>query len=107
MCLMYVQQHKEVSLREIEELFLSDSQMYLTGKINTMFTLEIYHSEETKEQNNELELILLVRSGGMDIVLHGEAYSLDHVIRCFGIDCEKSIWLVNKERPIGVRRTMD
>ncbi len=56
----YPQYPDEVSLDEIEQPFLADRKMYLTGMLSDVFLLQIYHSEEEDAENDECELILQV-----------------------------------------------
>jgi hypothetical protein len=56
----YPQYPDEVSLDEIEQAFLSDRKMYLSGMLSDIFCLQIYHSEGEDAENDECVLILMV-----------------------------------------------
>lgn len=100
----YPEYPEEVSLDQIEQAFLADKEMYLTGMLNDIFCLQIYHSEEEDAENDECELILMV--GDLDeieedsddsIGLHSLTHTLDEVIHHFKLDRTKAMWFVAKD----------
>jgi hypothetical protein len=93
----------EVSLDEIEQAFLSERKMYLSGMLSDIFFLQIYHSEEEDAENDECELILMVGDddnlpdeGEERIILNSVAYSLEQIIHYFRLDRTKAMWIVDK-----------
>lgn len=99
----YPQYLHEVSLDEVEQAFLSDRKMYLSGMLSDIFCLQIYHSEEEDAENDECVLILMVgeekewEEGEEIINLNSEAYPLDEIIHHFRLDRAKVMWSVDKD----------
>src|SRR5260370_32333174 len=88
----YPQYSHEVSLDEIEQAFLSDRKMYLSGMLSDIFYLQIYHSEEEDAENDDCILILMVgdekewEEGEEIINLNSEVYPLEEIIHHFRLD---------------------
>ena len=90
----------EVSLDQIERVFLTDREMYLTGELDDRFTLQIYHAEEEQAKDDECELILIAGQRDEEgIILMSDAYSLDEIVHHFALDRGKAMWLVDKDVP--------
>ncbi len=101
----YPQYSHEVSLDEIEQAFLADRKMYLSGMLSDIFCLQIYHSEEEDAENDECVLILMVgdenewEESGDFISLNSEAYPLEEISHHFRLDRAKVMWSVDKDEP--------
>jgi len=101
----YPQYPYEVSLDEIEQAFLSDRKMYLSGMLSDIFYLQIYHSEEEDAENDDCILILMVgdekewEEGEEIINLNSEVYPLEEIIHHFRLDRAKVMWSVDKDEP--------
>jgi hypothetical protein len=99
----YPQYPDEVSLDEIEQAFLADRKMYLTGMLSDILFLQIYHSGEADAEDDECELILQVGDENEleeeedFITFNSDAYPLEEVIRRFRLDRAKVMWSVDKD----------
>jgi hypothetical protein len=102
----YTQYPHEVSLDEIEQAFLSDRKMYLSGMLSDIFFLQIYHSEEEDAENDECVLLLMIGDddnlpdeGEERVILNSEAYPLEQIIHYLRLDRTKAMWTVDKDEP--------
>jgi hypothetical protein len=108
----YPQYPDPVSIDQIERVFLSDHEMYLTARVADSLHLEIHHSDREDAEDNECELFLYVGSQedyedwefltltDVHRYADGDAYvgcRIEDVIRHFKTDRSKAMWSVNKE----------
>lgn len=103
-----IEEGKEYCLAEIENIFLENRDVYLCADIQPQprYSLQIYHSEET-EDNNECEVLLIIGEDSEEnqIVFHsgetidaeGDQYegcTYEALIDAFKLDKSERIWSV-------------
>lgn len=111
-----IDESKEYSLAEIENIFLENRDVYLCGEIELQprCQLQIYHSEESGD-DNECEVLFIIGDDGEDnqIVFHsgetinaeGETFegcTFDGIIDAFKLDKSERIWSVLPDSRIGI-----
>ena len=101
-----IEEGKEYSLAEIENVFLENRDVYICADIQPHFSLQIYHLEDT-EDNSGCHAILIIGEQDKDdqICFHGaesidsegdmyDGYTYETLINALRLDKSQHIWSV-------------